>query len=94
MTQIKTADLEALVELCVCDGHEFGVITKMVRDEWPECGVRDAITLTAQALRTISTVHASIAVGATARAVLARWTAAHPGVGLGLALPAARTDPA
>jgi hypothetical protein len=78
--EIKSDDVDALTEACICDGYGFGKITRTVRTEWPQLGIRAAIETVCASLKRIGR-HAT-AVGASARRTLDQWTADHPGIKL------------
>lgn len=77
---IKQGDIDALVEMYLCDGHSFGTITRAIRDEWPHISVRESIVLGAWSIKSIAQTRDAL--GATARRTWEGWRAAHPNIKL------------
>lgn len=72
---IRKCDVDALVEIHLCDGNSFAQITTAIREEW-NIGIRHAIGLCAQSLHTIA--ERSGETGGAARHMLDVWNFNHP----------------
>ncbi len=78
--QIPQGDIDALVEMYLCDDRSFGEITRAIRDEWPHISVREAIIFGAWSIQSLA--QCRDALGATARREWEGWRSAHPNIKL------------